>query len=297
MELWVLLSVLSAVGWAFMVLLDKFVVDSEINSSMGTGGLHAFFNCLTVAGISFALAGFTFSIYLMATGALLAGLYVLANFLWFSGVGSEEVSRFAPVLSFDAVFIAILSFVFLNESFPIPVYIGIILTVTGCILISLENPLESLSKMKSRWGLMAAVSSAFVYSVREVIFKHISQGLEIWSLLFYFGVGGMLMSLSLIYSSRNQLKGEMSGLEHMTISGLTSGVSQAVFFLAVSLGPVSLVSTITKTRFLIIFLGATLISRLHPEIINEPLDLRVLIQKAFAILMIVVGVGIVSLLG
>lgn len=297
METWALLAVASAVGWAVIVLIDKFVVDSEINSSLGTGGLHALFNCLAVAAISLYLRGFTFSLYLLAAGALLGGLYVLANLFWFSGVGSEDVSRFAPVLSFDAVFIAILSFIFLQETFSAAVYGGIVLTVLGCILISLEDPLKSLSKMKSKWGLVAALSSAFVYSVREVIFKYISSGVEIWSLLFYFGTTGMAFSLILVYMSRDELAGKRSGFEHMTLSGLISGVSQAVFFLAVSIGPVSLVSTITKTRFLIIFIGATAISRLHPEIIHETMDRRVLIQKAIAISMIIAGVGLVSMLG
>lgn len=107
----------------------------------------------------------------------------------------------------------------------------------------------------------------------------------------------MAFSLILVYMSRDELAGKRSGFEHMTLSGLISGASQAVFFLAVSIGPVSLVSTITKTRFLIIFIGATAISRLHPEIMHEAMDRRVLIQKAIAISMIIAGVGLVSLLG
>jgi uncharacterized membrane protein len=290
MELWMLLAAGSALGWAFVVLLDKFVVDSEIDSTKGTGGLHAFFNCLAVTVVSMVLGGISFSVTFLMAGLVLGVLYVLANYFWFSGVGEEEVSRFAPVLSFDVAFIALLSFFFLQQSFTLPVYGGMALTIMGCVLISLENPLESLSKMKSKWALIAALAAAFTYSVREVFFQHVSSGVDIWNLLFYYGVFGALFSLTLVYQAREDLKGRLEGVEHMVLSGLISGGSQAAFFLAVSLGSASLVSTITKTRFLVIFFGATAISRLHPEIMHEPLETRVLVQKLVATLMIIVGV-------
>lgn len=290
-----LLAIGSAIGWALIVLLDKFVVESEIDSAMGTGGLHAFFNCLAVASIAFYIGGFSLDMYMIFAGLLLGGLYVLANYFWFAGVGSEEVSRFAPVLSFDVVFISILSFIFLQETFSPLVYVGIGLTVLGCILISLEDPLKSISKMKSRWALIAALSSAFAYSVREVIFKHVSTQANTWTLLLYFGIAGMIFSTVLIYNVKDELKGKTEGLELMTLSGLISGIAQTSFFLAVALGPVSLVSTITKTRFFLIFFGATAISRLHPEIIHEPLERKILIQKLIATGMIITGVLIATL--
>lgn len=295
MNLWIILAIGSAIGWAAIVLLDKFVIDSEIDNPMGTGGLHAFFNCLAVASIAMYMSGFALDVYMILSGLLLGGLYVLANYFWFSGVGSEEVSRFAPVLSFDVVFISILSFIFLQETFSPLVYGGISLTVVGCILISLEDPLKSLSKMKSRWALVAALSSAFAYSLREVIFKHVSAQANTWTILSYFGIAGMIFSTLLIYKSRNDIKGKTEGLELMTLSGLISGIAQTSFFLAVSLGPVSLVSTITKTRFFLIFLGATAISRLHPEIIHEPLERKILIQKLVATALIITGVLIAAL--
>jgi uncharacterized membrane protein len=155
--------------------------------------------------------------------------------------------------------------------------------------------MHSLRKMKSSWGLIAALASAFAYSIREVIFKHVSTGIEVWPLLFYFGLTGMIFSIPLIYRAEDAIIENTEGIEHMVLSGLISGVAQATFFLAVSIGSVVLVSTITKTRFLLIFFGATAISRLHPEIIHEKLDRRILIQKLVATLMIVVGVVLASL--
>lgn len=295
MELWFLLALAAALGWGFVVLLDKFVIDSEIDNPLATGGLHAFVNCLTITGLSYFIGGISFSPRLVISGALVGFLYIVANYFWFAGVGSEEVSRFAPVLSFDIVFISILSFIFLGETLNPASYGGVLLTVAGCILISLEDPLHSLKKMKSTWALAAALASAFAYSVREVIFKHVSAGIEVWSLLFYFGITGMIFAVPVLYKSRQDLMQNTEGLEHMVTSGLVSGLAQVSFFTAVSLGSVVIVSTITKTRFLLIFFAATVISRLHPEILHEPLDREILAQKLFATIMIVTGVTIASI--
>jgi drug/metabolite transporter (DMT)-like permease len=295
MDLWIVFALAAAVGWAFVVLLDKFVIDSEINNALATGGLHAFFNSLSVMIIAYFIGGFSFDLGTVFSGLVIGGLYVVANYFWFAGVGSEEVSRFAPVLSFDIVFISVLSFIFLGEILSTVAYGGVALTVLGCILISLEDPLHNLRKMKSSWGLAAALASAFAYSVREVIFKHVSTGIDIWALLLYFGIAGMVFSTPLIYKSRKALKKNTKGLELMMVSGLVSGIAQSTFFLAVSMGSVVLVSTITKTRFLLIFFAATAISRLHPEILHEPLDRKILIQKLFATLMIISGVTLASI--
>lgn len=296
MELWILFAGLSALGWSFVSLLDKFVVDSEMDDTLATGSLHALFNCLAVTVLSISLGGFSLSFSVIGIGCVLGGLYVLANYFWFSGVGEEEVSRFVPVMSFDVAFIALLSFLFLQQSFSLPVYGGMGLTILGCVLISLEDPVKSLSNFKSKWALLAALASAFTYSVREVFFQHHSGGFDIWTILFYYGIAGAFFSTLIVFRRREDLSDRIKGVEHMILSGLVSGSSQAFFFLAISFGAASLVSTVTKTRFLVIFLGATLISRIHPEIIHEPLEKRVLIQKLIATSMIIVGVTVATLL-
>lgn len=74
MELWVFFAGLSALGWSFVSLLDKFVVESEIDDTLATGSLHALFNCLTVAGLSVTIGGLNFSFSFLGIGIILGGL-------------------------------------------------------------------------------------------------------------------------------------------------------------------------------------------------------------------------------
>ncbi len=79
--------------------------------------MHSLFNCVTIA-VAAALSVGLPSLGLNAlAGSIMGVLFILANYLWFSGVSEEDVSRFAPVLSLDVAFIAVLSLVFLGESF------------------------------------------------------------------------------------------------------------------------------------------------------------------------------------
>jgi drug/metabolite transporter (DMT)-like permease len=73
---------------------------------------------------------------------------------------------------------AVLSFIFLGKSFSLVSYAVMLPTVAVCVLISLGDPLRSFSEMKSQLALLAALASAFIYSVREVFFQHVSSSSE-----------------------------------------------------------------------------------------------------------------------
>jgi hypothetical protein len=52
-----ILGFISAVGWASVVLLNKFVVDSEVNDTLFSGSMHSLFNCVTIAVAATLLGG------------------------------------------------------------------------------------------------------------------------------------------------------------------------------------------------------------------------------------------------
>jgi|GEM_PF-5082900 hypothetical protein len=162
--------------------------------------------------------------------------------------------------------------------------------VAGCVFISLESPIKSFYKFDSRYAVVAAIGSAFVYSVREVFFQYASSGISTWSILFYYGLTGSIMSVLLLVLSKDSIGGSITGSEHLAISGSLAGASQVVFFIAISLGSASIVSTITKSRFIVVFLAATAVSRLHPNVLDEELNRSTLVQKTLGLTMISVGI-------
>ncbi len=65
---------------------------------------------------------------------------------------------------------------------------------------------------------------------------------------------------------------------------------------AISLGPVSLVSTMTATRPLFVFIYGTILSTSAFRLLDAPLDWRTLSVKLVAIVMIVGGIATLTLL-
>jgi uncharacterized membrane protein len=283
---WIVLSLIAATGWAVVVLLDKVVVDTDVQNAAASGHLHAMFNSATIAAAALILDDVALDASLAVDGFIIASLYVAANYFWFEGVGTEDVSRFAPVLSLDVVFVAIFAAIFVGEQHGLLTYSGISITVLGCILISLDKPLSKQLGLKSRLGFFAAMASALIYAIRETYFKHAAAE-DTWGLLFYFGVMGAVLAGCL--AATTEPDRDIRGKTRLLISGIISGLSLTLFYLAVSNGPVSLVTTITKSRFVLIFLGATLASKLLPGVLHEPLKKPVLAQKIVATAMIIAG--------
>ena len=65
---------------------------------------------------------------------------------------------------------------------------------------------------------------------------------------------------------------------------------------AINLGPVSLVSTLTATRPLFVFIYGTLLSTSALPLLEEPLERSTLAVKLGAIMMIVGGIAALTLL-
>ena len=64
---------------------------------------------------------------------------------------------------------------------------------------------------------------------------------------------------------------------------------------AISLGPVSLVSTITGTRPIFVFIFGTFLSTSRFRLLEDPLDPKTLTVKLISIVMIVVGIAVLTL--
>lgn len=292
---WLLFGLGAAFFWSFVALLDKFIVDREAESPLIDGIINALGIFVTLLVFSFATADIATSSYNIAISALAGFLYVSAIVVYFAGIKLEEVSRFDPIMSMDVVFILILSSFFLNEVFRLPTYAGIFLTLGGAFLISLENPLKSLKEFDSKSGVFLAMAAAFIYAVREVILKSVLSGVSEITVIFWMAVGGGIASLFVLATQHSKLREQsFSGIEHLLLSGVFTAGGFIFFIKAVSLGPVALVSTITKTRYLAIFAGSALLTRYHPEILHEELDRKIILQKTFAITMIVAGVALIA---
>ncbi len=154
---WVTLSLLAALLYAVVYVLDKIILTRyQLKPQIAIA-----VSCLTTA-IFFIPLSLTRGNINLPPAYILLGLAAgvvngLAIFLYYRVMAREEVSRLVPILSLTPAFVFVLSFLFLNERFTAPIYLGIFLIIFGSLLISLK---KSSAKVKLNLSLFLTIMSA-----------------------------------------------------------------------------------------------------------------------------------------
>lgn len=292
---WLWFALIAASIYAAVNLMDKFVVDNEISDFWLSASLCGVAIFIFQAAVTFILGDISFNLQDTWSGFISGIIYTIGLLAYYYGIKEEDVSRFIPTTSLSTVFVAILSFAFLQESFNIFIYGGIASTVIGAFLISLEDPIHSLENFQSGHATLLALIAAFLFASRDVIFKFATSQLTEWSALFWMSIGGLTSSLLILARKRNQLKGKKQGITHLTAIGVLTATGYFFMAKAISLGPVSLVSATMKTQLIAVFIGSTVLSKINRGV-SEDTDRFILIQKTVAIALILLGVITIQIL-
>ena len=133
---WLIFSFLSAFTFSLVTVLDKVIITKHVSSAkvfiLGLG--------ITQTAMGFYLFPWLISHYPLIPSliALVSGI-VCAIYLiiMFMAMESQDVSRLIPVVSTYPIFVAFLSYAFLGESIGLYIWLSIILTVSGAVMVSL----------------------------------------------------------------------------------------------------------------------------------------------------------------
>lgn len=292
---WIAFSFLAAVLWSVTILFDKFIADKEVSDpwiDVSLNGL-GLYSILIIASI--ALGEISMSQDEILGGITVGTFYFSAILVYYRGIKTEEVSRFVPLFSTSAIFVTIFSFFLIGETFSLLTYLGILMTVAGAFLISLEDPIHSLKKFHSSKGFLIGISVALLFSFRDVSLKYFTSSIELYNLLFWVSITGLTLSASTIFLKREKINLDR-GVIHLNLTGLNAGIAYILFTKAISIGPVSLASAIIRSQPLFVFIGSVIISKLHPQMISEQIDRSTLIQKLLAIILAITGLLIITLM-
>ncbi len=220
--------------------------------------------------------------------------------MMFWGYKLEEASRASAIIHTFPVFVAILAVVFLGETLVAGQWVGILVVVAGAFIISVWG---------SRSGKIIRLNKAFPILIGASLFtaaglltgKYALEELPVW---FVYSTRQYGMGLMFAFLWRPGAFGELFGALRSWRTFLLLFLAEyslaplAVLLnvTAISLGPVSLVSTMTATRPLFVFIYGTILSTSAFRLLDEPLDWRTLSVKLVAIMMIVGGIATLTLL-
>ena len=222
--------------------------------------------------------------------------------LMFWVMGQQDVSRVIPVTSTYPIFVAVLAFLFLGETIGLLAWVGIIVTVAGACLMSLGPTVradQDRSGEKLAFALLVVASLGFGLS--QFFSEVVEDDMTLWTLFFWraIGNGAACVGFMIRPSGIPDLLSTLRRPKSVGLILLTEGVLVfvALFFLLWSIytGPVSLVSTVAATRPLFVFGLGVLLSIGAANILDEPLEGKVLLVKLAATAMTVGGVITVTI--
>ena len=300
--IWVLYALGSAITFSLVSTLDKVLLQRYIPNSRVFIILVGFVQLL-LALIVLPLASFTgygADDAAIAIGSgLVTGAYLI---LLFWAISLQDVSRVVPVASTYPIFIAFIAQLFLGEDLGVLAWTGICVTVAGVGLMSFGPTARASDMGKGQTMVFALlVTASLLFGLTQIMSKVVADDMDVWTLLMWRMLGAAAVCIALLVKTQ-VVPDIVRALRNPSAVGLlllTEGalvlVAMVFTLEAIYNGPVSLASTVMATRPLFVFGLGIVLSMGASNVLNEPLEGRILATKVLAIAMMVAGVGAVTL--
>ena len=321
--MWALFALGSSIAFCFVSLCDKRLLSFHLYGVpplclwCGVSGTSYGVIMLLVVGIPSGTP------WAVAITPILAGLLMGCSVvLLFRGLRLMEASRAIAISQTNPIFVAVLALLFLGERISPVQWASIGLVVAGAALISLRlfhvAPNESLTGRLSdretgevtsapgnltRIGsigpallVLSAICAASSFVLAKAGLNADLPVLTVYALQqatvgLVFVVAGLTGGRRLVSAVRQPQ------VLAMLIFGesLMPAVSILLSVYAYSLGDASVVAAVLATRPLFVFVASTVLSRVRWQLLDETLTPQALALKGVSVLMIVGGVGALSL--
>ncbi len=299
---WVLLSLGSTIIFAFISALDKILIarfTPNPRTFIVMVGLTQFI--LAVAILPWVeWSGYTQAdVALAVVSGLTSGGYLV---LMFWVMGTQDVSRVVPVTSTYPIFVAILAQFLLGEQIGLLAWVGVVVTVAGAALMSLGPTARPGDRGRGQLlPFTLLIFASLGFGLSQIFSKMVADDMDVWTLFFWRAIGNGAACVAFTFKPGGM--GDLiSTLRRPASVGLILFTEGALVFVALSFllgaiysGPVSLVSTVMATRPLFVFALGIILSVGVSNVLNEPLDRKILVIKTLSIVMTVGGVVAVTL--
>ena len=299
---WVLLALGSTITFAFISALDKILIarfTPNARTFIVMVGLTQFLLAIVIVPWT-EWTGYTNQdVILAVVSGLTSGGYLV---LMFWVMGTQDVSRVVPVTSTYPIFVAVLALVLLGEQIGLLAWVGIIVTVAGAALMSLGPTARARDRGSGQMlAFVLLIFASLGFGLSQVFSKMVADSMDVWTLFFWraLGNGAACVAFTIKPSGMRDLINTFRRPTSVGLILLTEGalVFVALAFLlgAIYSGPVSLVSTVMATRPLFVFVLGIVLSMGVSNVLNEPLERKILFVKTLSIVMTIGGVAAVTL--
>ena len=294
---WLIFAFMAAVLWAVGVVIDKYIITKHMKDAFSYQLLYTIAETpilllLLFTPISSALPWSVLGI--VAGFGIYPGLI-----LYFKAMAIEEASRVISLWYISPIFVLLLAYVFLQEKLSLPSYLGVVFLVLGAMFISYRREKGKKPVMSPALGLILA--SGVVFAGYEILTKYVLDAVDYFSYLFWNFVGSAMIGFSLfcLPKIRSNFLSDIKRVNRTVlfwrIVNTSLGLIATVFYyIAISSGPVSLVSAASSLEPFFVFAITLLLSLFVPRILKEETGKKVVTIKALAIILIIVGTWLIT---
>ena len=233
--------------------------------------------------------------------ALLSGIVAgTGGMIFLRVLHSQEVSRAIPVRNTYPIFTALIAFVFLDEKLSLYHWIAIIVTVTGAVLLSVRQGQENRGLFLHRSFYALIVSSVLLASTHIVA----KIALDDLPVINTFGIRGLAIGFVLFVGTlrpvsvrevRNFLYQRSPALPIFGLSVALVSSTRLLALWGLSLGPVSLVTTLLGTHSLFVLLFSTGLAWRFRGLLGEEVSVGTVAIKIVSTALIVGGIATITL--
>lgn len=292
---WILFSILAAISWAIVHILDKIILTKLIKNPvisllfLGTIGL-------IISFFVYLFYGFLDLSYFNILLSFIASVcYVLMIYFYFKATQLEEISRVVSFFRITPLFVLIFSIFLFNEIFSFSKYLGIILLITGSILISLKKSVK-LTFGKTFWFIIIA---AIVSALNTIITKYLLNYADFWTVFAYLRIGVFIVLIPFFYWNFSELiliikKRNKKIIGLLTLNELLNLSGILFITIAISLNSATLVSALSSIYPFFVLIFAVILSIFYPHILKEEIGKSTLAVKIIAIALIFIGVVLIT---
>jgi len=228
---------------------------------------------------------------------LAAGLLVGAsNLFWFKALAEGEATRLVPFFHVFPLTTILFAAIFLGEPVSGARAAGVLLTVGGALVITLEEKHWRYFHFEKGTALM--LCAAVAWSAFEVMQKNLLATVSVWNLRSIVGISMFAVMIAGLASkkARDEFASVFKKPARATIPTVTALLDYAAFLLLSAAVAETLVSAVSGTeiiKLVFLFVFAEIIARAFPKYFKEDLTAKTIAVKITAAALIAAGVYVI----
>lgn len=293
-SLYIVLGLLTGFIWGVTVYLDKTWIMPQIRSDVFIGASAGI-----LSPLYFGPFIITEYVSIPSTiGLLYAGLagvfYTVPLYFYLAALRRDDPAVVSPMFRLTPVITVVLAALLLGQIVSLQMYIGIGIVFIGVFLVTISK--RTITHFEFSPAILYAVTATALFAIGN-IFIELSLGhMNVWTYLYWSRMVGFIPALGLLLlpSSRvfisELIKDPFgNGIVSVVVTKTLEIFGSVLYSLAVSLGPVTIVSTLSSLETVFVVVFVTMSSLYY----NKPIPPRKFIREVSASILVVIGVALI----